>query len=328
MIEASRKLSFGHSSLLGRTAMRARSVILVVFVTLLPTTVLAQDASPAASPTASVFTVDTHVDAGGRTLHVACAGSGGPPILIDFGGPYPAGGTDEVAILGPDVSAALGVRFCSYDRAGTGQSPPDPAGVRTMREAGADLNAVLASPELGCPCVVAGVSLGGGIALVALEADPSRFAALVQLDPIYPSYFDDFFALAPADAPETVQWAELARGDNDERLDLITGFREAATPTRPATIPVVVITHGAGDAPPCQDGSCSADFPLAELEAAWQEGEADLAEALGGRLVVAEGTGHAIGDENPGLVIGLAAEVIAAVRDPSTWATPEGSPTA
>jgi hypothetical protein len=45
-------------------------------------------------------------------------------------------------------------------------------------------------------------------------------------------------------------------------------------------------------------------------------------------LVIAENTGHTIANDNPELTIGLVAEVIAAVRDPSTWATPETSPTA
>jgi hypothetical protein len=38
-------------------------------------------------------------------------------------------------------------------------------------------------------------------------------------------------------------------------------------------------------------------------------------------LVVAEGTDYAIADENPGLALGLTAEVIAAVREPGAWAT-------
>ena len=57
-------------------------------------------------------------------------------------------------------------------------------------------------------------------------------------------------------------------------------------------------------------------------------GQVGLAEALEGRLVVAEDTSHAIADENPELVVGLTAEVIAAVRDPGIWATPAASPDA
>ena len=45
-------------------------------------------------------------------------------------------------------------------------------------------------------------------------------------------------------------------------------------------------------------------------------------------LVVAEGTDHAIGDENPGLALRLTAVVIAAVREPSAWATLTACPPA
>ena len=109
---------------------------------------------------------------------------------------------------------------------------------------------------------------------------------------------------------------------------MVTNFRALATPARPPTIPIVVVTHGAGNPPPCQGGACTADFPVAALESAWQAGQAEVAHTLGARFVIAEGTGHAIADENPGLTVALTAEVIGAVRDPSTWATPMASPTA
>jgi pimeloyl-ACP methyl ester carboxylesterase len=283
----------------------------------------AQEASPSTSPVAGIYETTVAVD--GRRLHLACAGTDEPTVLFEPGGPIADGGTAVVAALGPDLAAALGTRFCAYDRAGTGQSDPDPAGVRAFREAAADLRAVLASPELDCPCVVVGESLGGSIALVALAEDPTGFAGLVLLDAPYPGYFDEFVDLAPAGSPE----AALAEdpyntGENEERLDVATGFRQVAEPAEPPAIPIVVVTHGAGNPPPCNwEPPCSAGYPVAALEAIWQAGQAALAEALGARLVVAEGTGHTIADENPELVIGLVTEVIAAVRDPRTWATPD-----
>ena len=309
--------------------MRPLSIALAIFATLLLAGgARGQDATPAASSPTAALTFESQVDAGdGRTLHLACAGTGGPPVLFEWGGPNVEGATAVIAELGPDLAAALGTRFCAYDRAGTGQSAPNPVGIRTVREAAADLRAVLASPQLGCPCVVVGVSLGGGIALAALEADATGFGGLVLLDGLYPGYFDDFQALAPDEAPETVQHMQLMSGDSAERLDMITGFREATTPTEPPMIPVIVVTHGMGNPPPCQNDGCAADFPVDELEVAWQAGQTDLAESLGGRLVVAEGTGHSIADENPGLALGLTAEVIAAVREPASWATSAASPT-
>jgi pimeloyl-ACP methyl ester carboxylesterase len=229
--------------------------------------------------------------------------------------------------VGPDVAADLGVRFCAYDRAGTGQSAPDPKGVRTLKEDAVDFLAVLASPALGCPCVVVGESLGGSIALVALATNASDFAGLVLLDAVYPGFLDEFLSLGPPGSPEAVLASDpYMTGRNEEKLDLVTAFRQIVAPDRPPGIPVIVVSHGAGDVPGCFP--CSKAYPAAKMEGAWQAGQARLAKALGGRLVTAENTGYSIATENPGRVPGGVAEVIAAVRDPSTWATPAASPTA
>jgi pimeloyl-ACP methyl ester carboxylesterase len=279
----------------------------------------AQEASPIASPAAGA--VESTVSVDGRSLHVACAGTGGPTILFEIGGPNTEGGTEVFADIRSDLASLFGVRFCSYDRAGTGQSDPDPAGVRSLEEVVADFLAVLASPALACPCVVIGESLGGGIALTALAADPTGFAGLILLDSVFPGYIDAFIDLAPAGSPEAASASDAYMlGENEERLDLIAGFRQVTAPTEPPAIPIVVVSHGTGNPPGCFP--CSEGYPVAEMEAVWQTGEAELARALGGRLVVAEGVSHDIAGEAPELVIGLVSEVVAAVLDPSTWATP------
>jgi pimeloyl-ACP methyl ester carboxylesterase len=281
----------------------------------------AETEEPAASPAAGIEEMTIDVD--GRDIHAACAGSGGPTVVFEPGGPFLDGGTAVVNQLGPDLAAALGTRFCSYDRAGTGQSDPDTEEPRTFQEAAADQLAVLASPDFACPCVVIGESLGGAISLVALSTQATNFAGLVLLDPPYPGYFAQFLNLAP-DSPEAgLGMDPYIRGDNEEHLDLATGFGQVTVPAEAPGIPVIVVTHGAGVPPPCSfEPPCSADYPTDEFEVAWQAGQAELAEALGARLVVAEGTGHSIATENPELVIGLVSEVIAAVIDPSSWATP------
>jgi len=295
-----------------------------------PRSVRAQETSPAASPVTPEFSFEGFVDVDGRNLHVACAGEGAITVVFEQGGPASIGGTATVTEVGPFVSEALGARFCSYDRAGTGQSDPHPMEVRTFKEAADDLLAVLASPELACPCVVVGESMGGSISLIALTADPSDFAGLVLLDPPYPGYFDEFTALTPPNSAEASQeFLGYLGGANEEGIDMAAGFRQVETPSTPPAIPIEVVTHGAGYPPPCfPEAPCSPSFPVDELETGWQAGQAALAEALGARLVVAENTGHSIASENPPLVIELVAQVIAAVNDPSTWATPSASPSA
>jgi pimeloyl-ACP methyl ester carboxylesterase len=264
------------------------------------------------------------IDIDGRAIHAACAGTGGPTVVFEPGGPSLEGGTALVSQLGPDLAAALGTRFCSYDRAGIGQSDPDTVDPRTFEEAAADQLAVLASPDLACPCIVIGESLGGAISVVALSREATNFAGLVLLDPPYPGYFAQFLEMAPPDSPEAgLETDPYIRGGNEENIDLVTAFGQVTAPADVPGIPIIVVTHGAGVPPPCNfEPPCSADYPTGEFEAAWQAGLAELADALGARLVVAEGVGHEVADEDPELVIGLASEVIAAVIDPTSWATP------
>ena len=110
-------------------------------------------------------------------------------------------------------------------------------------------------------------------------------------------------------------------------LDIVESFRQVTTPSEPLAIPITVVTHGAGD-PPMACFPCPSDYPVAELEAAWQAGQTALADALGAQLVVAEDTGHSIAGENPGLVVQLVSEVIATVRDADAPASVDESPSA
>ncbi len=278
----------------------------------------AQEASPEGGDAESVadggviFTVERPE---GRTLRVACEGSGGPTVIQEIGGPDPAGGVGYVQDGGAEIAEILGTRFCGYDRAGTGESDPDPVGVRSLSDAGADLLAVLAAPELDCPCVVMAESLGGGIALAAMAQDASNFAGLVSLDSLTPGFSDVVLELAPDGSPEA-NLAGFFAGENEEAIAY--AMTPEMVPAGPSDVDVVVMTHGAGDPPPCP---CSEGYPVAELEAAWQAGQADLAAQLGVELVVAENTGHIIAGENPQLVIDALLGIIGGVgaeerRDP------------
>ena len=54
----------------------------------------------------------------------------------------------------------------------------------------------------------------------------------------------------------------------------------------------------------------------------WFALQAVQARDLGARLVYAEESGHFVPLDQPGVVIAAIADVVAAVRDPSSWATP------
>jgi pimeloyl-ACP methyl ester carboxylesterase len=61
---------------------------------------------------------------------------------------------------------------------------------------------------------------------------------------------------------------------------------------------------------------------LTIIEVTWRAYELKQAEELQGRLVIAKGSGHNIQQEQPAIVIDAVTEVVNAVRDPASWATP------
>ena len=158
-------------------------------------------------------------------------------------------------------------------------------------------------------------SLGGGIALAALAQDTSDFAGFLSLDALTPGFSDAVLALAPEGSAEA-DLAGFFAGENDEMIAY--RMTPEMVPAGPVDVPVVVITHGAGDPPPCP---CSPDYPVDELEAAWQAGQTDLATRLGVEVVVAENTGHIIAEENPELVLDALLDLIA-LDKPGTTSTP------
>jgi Serine aminopeptidase, S33 len=282
------------------------------------------EASPAGSPAASAVTFDGRIDiGGGRMLHVRCAGTGSPTVVFEEGGPDDVGASTKVGAPGfADEIAGL-TRFCAYDRASQVSSDTAPAGPRTFRDSAADLHALLRSPELACPCVLVGESMGGAITLILAATHPEDIAGLVLLDPPPPGFIDRFLDLAPAGSDEA-GWANGV--PNPENFDIVASFRQVETPALPASVPVVVLTHDVGDPPPCFP--CSPGYPAGELEVWWQEAQAALAEALHGKLMVAEGSSHYIETDRPDLIVAVTRDVVNAARDPRTWTTPVASPSA
>ena len=265
---------------------------------------------------------DVAVD--GRTLHLACTGSGTPTVLFEAGGPDAAGGAIVVAQVGADVSAALGARFCAYDRAGTGRSPEDPIGVRTFREAAADLNALLASEELECPCVVIGESLGGSIALVALDGRP---VALRRAGPprcSLPRLHRQRDSSWRHPTPRVRGWplARTPNGWTSSRASDRSRRRQSRSPSRSPSSPTERATRRwlASRArratpwrswrPPGRRGR--RPWPRRSALSSWSPRD----------------TGHSIAGENPGLVVQLVSEVIATVRDADAPASVDESPSA
>jgi hypothetical protein len=102
-------------------------------------------------------------------------------------------------------------------------------------------------------------------------------------------------------------------------------MREAATARPlPSSLPLAVLSRGQAMAMPADlPGGLTGEM----LEAAWQAGQAFLASlAPGARQVIVTESEHYIQLQQPELVIAAVRTVVAAVRDPSTWAASAATP--
>jgi pimeloyl-ACP methyl ester carboxylesterase len=120
------------------------------------------------------------VDVGGYRLHLSCAGTGGPTVVLLNG----LGETSPLwARIQPAVAATS--RVCAYDRAGQGWSDdsPNPADATT---AATDLHKLLAAAGETGPYVLAGHSSGGVHALTYTHLYPNDVAGVVLLDSASP----------------------------------------------------------------------------------------------------------------------------------------------
>jgi pimeloyl-ACP methyl ester carboxylesterase len=327
--------------------MALRSTVLGVFLAFLlalvnalavcsPRDAAAQATAPAAtSPTATSGDFSGLVNIGdGRRLFLECRGDGSPTVILEAGAGNngqnweTAGLPEDAAQTAVLPGVAAFTRVCAYDRPGTildleHRSRSDPALMpRTAKDIVADLHALLTAAAVPGPYVLAGHSFGGLVVRLYAATYPNEVAGLVLVDAAHEDYYAaQQAALTPAQRAEIARLAEegppgLADYPDRERLDTdasAAALRQAVAASPLPPMPLVVLTHGRPwDWPP--------GYPVEDLEALWMPLQEDLAALVpDGRLVVADGSGHFIPGERPDLVIAAIADVVDAVRDPSTW---------
>jgi pimeloyl-ACP methyl ester carboxylesterase len=136
------------------------------------------------------------VDVGGRRLHLHCAGSGTPTVVLESG-------LGETGAYWGWISTALApdTRVCVYDRAGRGWSDPAPAaqdGVAVTT----DLRTLLDRVHVPGPFVFVGHSSGAEYVRIFAGRYPEQVAGMVLLDaqpteafeglPAYPAFYSAF----------------------------------------------------------------------------------------------------------------------------------------
>jgi pimeloyl-ACP methyl ester carboxylesterase len=136
------------------------------------------------------------VDVGGHRLHLHCAGSGSPTVVLESG-------LGETGAYWGWISTALApdTRVCTYDRAGRGWSDPASAGQDGVAVT-TDLRTLLDRAHVPGPFVLVGHSSGAEYARIFAGRYPEQVAGMVLLDaqpteafeelPAYPAFYRNF----------------------------------------------------------------------------------------------------------------------------------------
>jgi pimeloyl-ACP methyl ester carboxylesterase len=274
------------------------------------------------------------VDVGGYSLHILCVGTGSPTVVLDAG----LGGTSLDWNL---VQTQIGqtTRVCAYDRAGMGWSESGPA-PRTPARIASELHTLLSNAGIVGPYILVGHSLAGkNVRIFALQ-HPDEVAGMVLVD-TRSEYVDEHTSAAEEQA---FQQAVAAQGNLyglARTLGLIRLFGASLEGTEAMTaetrLEMALFASGqqgldatsaealerATDDGQLQAAPTLGDLPLLVLAAGesmeqipyWPEAQNRLAAlSTNGRLIVVEGSGHAIHAEQPALVIDAVQQVVEQAR--------------
>jgi pimeloyl-ACP methyl ester carboxylesterase len=211
------------------------------------------------------------IDVGGHWLHLHCAGSGSPTVILESG-------LGESGAYWGWITAAVArsTKVCVYDRAGRGWSDPASVGQDGFAVT-RDLHGLLERAHIQPPFVLVGHSLGAQYVRIFAGRYPEQVAGVVLLDgqpaeafeglPSYPAFYSGFrrvSALLPSLArlglgrlipidrrlpqpARNIQWrhhasARLYRSLRDEFAALPTSLAQARSFQSLGERPLVVVT--------------------------------------------------------------------------------------
>jgi pimeloyl-ACP methyl ester carboxylesterase len=260
---------------------------LVLFVVLVAGCASAATPVPPASagPVAS-GRVEGRFDVGGHELWVSCSGSGSPTVVFVAGL-----GSSSGSWSGIQPTVVESTRTCAYDRAGIGDSPPDPGGrpvtVGTMAD---ELAHLLTAAGIDGPVVLVGHSYGGMVARLVAYRHPDRVVGLVLVDAASEHELEGEWLR------KDVEWF-----DGSTMVDRPPSGVELAAADDLGAMPVVVLSQG----------TATGQFAIE-----WKRFQGELATLSSNTLhVLARDSGHVIQNDAPDLVKAAIAAVLRSVRE-------------
>ena len=274
------------------------------------------------------------IDIGGYRLHIQCVGAGSPTVVLDAG---LSGSSLDWSLVQPELGRTT--RVCAYDRAGMGWSDPGPQ-PRTPRQIADELHTLLTNAGIAEPYVLVGHSLAGkNVRLFALT-HPDQVAGMVLVD-ARSEYVDANTSPAEVEAFQqniAAQASQFRLGRSVGLVRLIGAslWGGPAMPRATRTEGMLLKTSQRGvdaqtaegleraaDDAQLQAAPSLGDRPLIVLAAGqkvahdpiWLEAQRRLAAlSSDSRLIIAQGSGHAIHWEQPALVIDAVRQVVDDVR--------------
>ncbi len=293
------------------------------------------------------------VDIGGRRIHLHCAGTGSPTVILEAGASSFA---IDWSLVQPEV--ATSTRVCSYDRAGSGWSDARPD-VETPTRVIQDLRRALDTAGEKPPYVMVGASRGGLFVRLFHATYPDDVAGMVLVDPssedrLFTMFNGNAVTIASLTAeqyrsvqpsgPVAIQSRPPQTGTPFDRLgspryETRVAIERKMIASMPPTVPPeVVIEYGEGDRAmqaAFVDARRKESFPLGDrplvvLTRGIDSNQAgiDVHAALSrlsrnARHLVVDGSGHEVHLFQPAVVIQAITDVVRAAAEKmpltSTW---------
>lgn len=264
------------------------------------------------------------IDLGTHRLHLLCAGSGMPTVIIDAGL-----GAVAYEWKGVQDQIARHQRVCLYDRAGYGWSDPGPS-PRSASQISSELHQLTQVASLSPPFVLVGHSFGGYIAQLYAKQFPEEVAGVVLVDASHPDQVTRFLQsplamnTAPShkggqvqysgfvvhdNLPDDVREAVYAIGFTPKARAAMTAeylhFRDSAAAVAAAGAlpdrPLVVLSRGEGDETTLGRMSIERQEMIERLWLQLQRELVDMAPRAA--HLIAERSGHQIHLDQPDLIV-------------------------